>query len=385
MKWVERCTLCDNADLTLLWDLPQLPLSETYGKYDPTFRHFDQQLVMCPHCEHVQLKCQLDPAVLYNQDDYHYKTANSGATPKRFACFHDFVCEFLPALPDVVIDIGGNDESLVSTFDCSKRYVVDPSIQKSEVKNDVTFVKAFAEHINLAELNADLVVFSHVLEHMVDPKGFISQLFESCTETTYFALEVPCFDRQIGALRFDAFFHQHLHYFHADSLQHLIHQCGGEIVAMQPSSVPTCGGALMVVFKQSNSHTQSNPAPTPQQTDRVQRFEETKRAFLQRNHAIANWITEQDIVFGYGASLLLPVIFYHIGDASKEIHVILDDDAEKAGLTYKNIPNVQVSLPADQTIPETAAMLVTSYENIPLLQSVIQRRFQTNVFEGFSL
>ncbi|GGF52408.1 class I SAM-dependent methyltransferase [Alteromonas lipolytica] len=383
MKWIEQCTLCESSELALLWDLPQLPLSETFGKYDPDFLSYDQQLVICDQCGHVQLKCQLAPEVMYNQDDYHYKTANSGATQRRFACLHQFIQTHLTKRPEVVVDIGGNDASLVNVFDCPVKYVVDPSISESGLIDGVQFIKGFAESVDFSALQADVVVFSHVLEHMVSPKAFISQLFSSCDDTTVFALEVPCFDRQIEALRFDAFFHQHLHYFHAQSLRYVIESGGGEIIAMEPSSVPTCGGALMVVFKKNAQKTAVKHTDTDITATRKAVFGKQLAVFKQRNQAISTWLGLQKKVYGYGASLLLPVIFYHIPNVSDAIQVILDDDPGKDGLTYKNLPGITVSLPAHQSLSSETAMLVTSYENIGVLQNVIKVRFGANLFEGF--
>jgi hypothetical protein len=74
-------------------------------------------------------------------------------------------------------------------------------------------------------------------------------------------------------------------------------------------------------------------------------------------------------VFGYGASLLLGTLCYHLRPDFKKLGVIYDDDRSKHGTGYENLP-VRIVHPAIAPPPSGASFLITSLEN----QLPIQRR-----------
>lgn len=43
-----------------------------------------------------------------------------------------------------------------------------------------------------------------------------------------YVVEIPCFENLVESLRFDAVFHQHVHYLDLRSFRRLIWECGGE-------------------------------------------------------------------------------------------------------------------------------------------------------------
>ena len=81
---------------------------------------------------------------------------------------------------------------------------------------------------------------------------FFEQLFDQCPSDCAYIFEVPDFDCLIESLRFDAIFHQHLHYFSLSTLTNLIIECGGEVTDHLYNYQGPCGGSLLVSFKKSN-------------------------------------------------------------------------------------------------------------------------------------
>jgi hypothetical protein len=388
MRNVNECKVCQSQQLDTLLELPSLPLSETYGIYDPGFKNFDQAIDICGQCGHVQLAFQLPPSILYNESDYNYSTVKSSSTIKRFNSFRDFVGQTMNHQTESIIDIGGNDNSLLLLFDVAHKYLVDPSVAEHVDYQGVQIIKGFIEDIDLSLISPQVVVCSHTLEHIAEPRKFIQTLLDKCDENTLFYFEVPCFEKQINALRFDAFFHQHFHYFHPSSIKKLIESCNGELISMQYNTYPTCGGAVMFAFKKKSNHVK---APTGfayplQSADTLKLTFHTEYCkFKNMNIQIAQWLDTIPKVYGFGASLLLPVIFYHIGEAAKKITIVFDDDQSKSGFTYKNIQDLKVKMPTDYQILEDDGILITSYENITILDKMIAKRFVAERFEGFNI
>ena len=53
---IQMCSLDGSRNLKVLWDLPKYPLTEAFGEYQSNFPVFDQALMMCIDCGHVQLQ-----------------------------------------------------------------------------------------------------------------------------------------------------------------------------------------------------------------------------------------------------------------------------------------------------------------------------------------
>ena len=68
-------------------------------------------------------------------------------------------------------------------------------------------------------------------------------------------------------------------------------------------------------------------------------------------------------VYGYGASLMLSTLGYHLKTDFSELDCILDDDPLRDGATYENIP-VAVRHTALVKPPPNSSYLITSLENI---------------------
>jgi hypothetical protein len=49
-------------------------------------------------------------------------------------------------------------------------------------------------------------------------------------------------------------------------------------------------------------------------------------------------VCSSDLIYGYGAALMLPVLSYHLANDFSGFECIIDDDKNKDGLYYINLP-----------------------------------------------
>ena len=76
------CGVDGSTNLASVWDLPNYPITEAYHDYDANYPKFDQELMICMNCGHLQLKNQVDPNFLYNTDNYAFRTQNNNKIHK---------------------------------------------------------------------------------------------------------------------------------------------------------------------------------------------------------------------------------------------------------------------------------------------------------------
>ncbi len=366
---ITKCGIGDATDFETLWRLPAFPVTERFGAYCPDHGlNFDQELVMSLPTGHVQLRYQLDPAVLYTDTEYAFRTGASAKSRRSVEVFMEFMRPLTQGRRfRSAVDVGGNDSYLAEQLVPSTDYcaVIDPICAPDDGKviNGVHLFGRFGEDVDMANEMPppDLVVCRHTLEHVSNPKAVIDQWFRQCADDCLYVIEVPCFENLVESLRFDAVFHQHYHYYDIAAFKQLIWTCGGEYLAHEFHRQGSCGGALMVAFRK---------AKTPQSQPLINvdaRFEHIEKRiglFQQQMQTMSAALQAlPGPIYGYGAGLMLATLGYHLRTDFSELECILDDDPAKHGTGYVNVP-VEIRETAQVNPAPNASYLITSMENL---------------------
>jgi hypothetical protein len=192
----------------------------------------------------------------------------------------------------------------------------------------------------------------------------LQQLFEQCHSSALYFFEIPCFENLIEANRFDAIFHQHYHYFDLVSFKWLLYEAGGEYLSHTYNRQGSCGGALLIAFKKA-----SRPTSPPKINVHERKANILYAIMLYRHqmdvlsHQLMKFSRD---IYGYGASLMLATLAYHLKTDFSELICILDDDESKHELGYQNLP-VNIQCTKRRSILENQNYLVTSLENTKIL------------------
>ena len=264
------------------------------------------------------------------------------------------------------VDIGGNDLFVARSLTDSAKHtaVIDPICADNDghTIDGIKVFGRFVEDVNLAHdlPPPDLVVCRHTLEHIAEPRKVIDQWFRECSSDCLYVAEIPCFENLVEAMRFDAIFHQHFHYFDLSTFKHLIWECGGEYLDHTFNHQGSCGGALLVAFRRAKT---IQPKPHIDVGARILKLEK-RIAQYKEQMAIMGEILEglPKPVYGYGASLMLATLGYHLGTDFSGIECILDDDPQQDGLTYENIP-VTVKYTSNVMPLPNSSFIITSLES----------------------
>ena len=369
-----------NKNSEELWTLNNLPLTEMIGDYDPNCERFDQSLMINCNSAHVYLKNIIPSDRLYNSADYSYRTESSPKTKGTINRFLDFFEKTtLGKKVESIVDIGGNDLTLAKFLKPHAKncYVIDPvcSTDDGKLIEDIHVIGKKIEEVNLRDIDPNIISCRHTIEHIENPKEFISQLFDQCPDDCTYVFEIPDFDCLVEGMRFDAVFHQHLHYFSLNTISNLITECGGEVIDYEYNFQGSCGGALFIAFKKTNK--KIHPIFIDIE-DRKNYLEKKISHFQTHMNELSDQIEEiPKPIYGYGAGLMLATYAYHLKTDFSFIETILDDDLDKHGKGYINLP-VKISHPSKVDIPDNSSYLITSLENIrPIyirLQEFLPRR-----------
>lgn len=379
MKTIQQCGICNGPDLIPVWELPKFPLTERLGPYAPAAcPGVDQALLLCSSCGHVQLGHQLDPRTLYDSH-YAFRTSASDSAVSGSAFFIDSLEKMTEGRRfNSLLDIGGNDLYLARQLEkkARNRSVIDPVCrdQDGEMVEGIKIHGRLIESVDLGRdiVPPDLVVSRHTLEHISKPREVILQLFKECPDDCLYLFEIPCFDNLMEALRFDAVFHQHYHYYSLLSFRRLLWETGGEDLAHTYNYQGSCGGALLVLFRKAKGRMEKPVVDAKKKRAEIANRIENYSLQMKTLSSLLKSLPGK--IYGYGASLMLATLSYHLQDDFSRLECILDDDPKKDGLTYENIP-VTVRFCGKYPPEPDAHFLITSLESLrPIFEKVLDFR-----------
>jgi len=198
-------------------------------------RRLPLDFVRCVECGHV-FNAQFD----FAQVPYSKKPNlmfNRGAIWQNYLhAVRDLILGCLPAKP-VVVEVGCGEGHLLRALAEQRpagRYVgfdlnsaIDTGGGMIEARQCL-----FEPEPHLAELRPDLIISRHVLEHLMNPLGFVQAIaFAASWEglDVRLFIEVPCIDRALALGRTVDFFYEHNSHFTTLSLTRLLERCAADV------------------------------------------------------------------------------------------------------------------------------------------------------------
>lgn len=135
-----------------------------------------------------------------------------------------FLNQYIPEI-NSVLDIGASTGYALSLYDIEKKLGIEPSLKNAEIAKKYYKVNLFSGtyeqfHEQNPESKFDLIIMSHVLEHLEDPKFCIQTLKNHVNKYVY--IEVPTIDLKFANRPYGLFSEEHISYFSLESLSYLM-------------------------------------------------------------------------------------------------------------------------------------------------------------------
>jgi hypothetical protein len=379
-----RCGVDGSENLKSVWNLPQLPITEAFGTYDINYPNFDQELMLCMNCGHLQLKNQVDPNFLYNVDNYAFRTQSNNKISKEFELIQEFILK-LELIPDHtrVLEIGASNLNLAQFLGQRNRFssytVCDPLFTDNGITKGINVIGKLVEQAGdeLKQLDINFVIGRHVLEHVLNPLELLKNIIQYVNPGTIFVFEVPSLELLRKSLRFDAVFHQHCQYFDEPSIKILLKQLDCDLISITFNKEGSNGGSMVFAFSKQVSRSGLFPytafqiEPEKKYSDLVLEIEIFQNIMNELGKFIKHLPNRK---IGYGAAHMLATFNYHMDGAIEALECILDDDESKSGMSYKNLA-VDIRHPTEIVIDENFVIIPTSLEN--------QRRIIRKIIENY--
>ena len=364
------CSLDGSRNLKMIWELPNFPLTEAFGEYQNDFPVFDQALMICTDCGHVQLQNLIDPEYLYSKSNYAFRTVNDSKISNEIVFLSQFIKNLnLDTRSRNVMEIGASNFELAKHMHLNfqKYAVCDPLFAEMDgtVQDDIFVVGRLAENaINeIADFGTTFILGRHVLEHVLSPRVLLQEIMLATDSDCVFVFELPSLKHLREQYRFDAIFHQHCQYFDSESIELLVTSLGCELIDIKYNALGSNGGSMLFAFKKSD-----NKFVPKRRSEReiVAKSEQMKKEIIifesYMNCLSQKILNSAGPVYGYGAAHMLATLNYHLKGAVEKLVAVLDDNLDLHGTGYKNIDTV-IFCPTEIRIKKDASYLITSMEN----------------------
>jgi len=251
---VDRCQVCDSADLESVMFIGYLPPVNTMpaiGSRPAEQSAYPAEVLRCRHCQLVQIGLVVDPAILF-PPTYPYTSGTTKILRENFAELSKEAMELYPLeKKDLVIDIGSNDGTLLGNFVAHARvYGIEPTnagllAQKKNIQTQISFFNRTAVEKALSEVGkAKLITATNVFAHIEDIHEIVDCILALLDDDGIFISESHYLLPLVETLQYDTIYHEHLRYYSVTSLKHLLGMHGLEII--HTKRIPTHGGSIRV-------------------------------------------------------------------------------------------------------------------------------------------
>jgi hypothetical protein len=255
---VDTCEGCGSADLKQVLSLGSSPPTCNMVKVGKprveTFYPLD--LLECQVCSLVQLSVIVDPAEVF-PPDLPYSSGNSAELHRNF---EDLAASVEVVPDDLVVDIGANDGTLLSKFDC-RTFGVEPTNQAQKIEGDwwqVPFSAEIAEAIRDAIGPAKVITACNVLAHVEDINDVLRGVDILLADDGILVAENHDLFSVVRG-QWDAIYHEHLRYYSPYSFARTLHANG--FVARDFQPIPTHGGSFRCVAERGRPLHLDSPSP----------------------------------------------------------------------------------------------------------------------------
>jgi cyclopropane fatty-acyl-phospholipid synthase-like methyltransferase len=257
-KQLDKCPISHSKKSITYFDFGMIPLvnnlndTQSESLSCPTYPLI---LNYYPQSKLSMLSVAIDPKLLF--DHYVYKSGTNKPYIEHCKNMYDYLSKFVTIRhDDTVVDIGGNDGTLLKTFvEKSKVKIspinIDPSENLSEIsKNNgiSTLTKRWTYGLASSPSFArqcKVITSTNVFQHVEDIGDFASGVHNALTNDGVWCLEFPYWKKDLETIQYDQVYHEHIYYYLLTPLNDLFSQKGLEIIDVSEQTIH-CGSLRII-------------------------------------------------------------------------------------------------------------------------------------------
>jgi SAM-dependent methyltransferase len=335
------CICCGKSNLSLVLDLNNQPLANSYHKEDEVLEEYPLGLNLCDNCYHLQLTHIVDPDLLFK--NYLYCSGTSQTLRDNFEWFSNFVLEDAPVCK-TVLDIACNDGTQLDCFKAKgvETYGIDPAENLYELSSKNHDVKCeYFDSVFFGHL-FDVIIAQNVFAHNSDPKKFLDDCCELMDDDSRLYIQTSQ-AHMVQNNQFDTVYHEHISFFNINSFNELVKRTNLNLIDVIKTPVHGVSYLFVLSKKKMNEHRVQNLIDTERETGLYSKktYDDYKRNILnivESFKKVVKHVQGEYPVIGYGAAAKGNT-FLNFADI--KLDYVIDDNELKQGL-YTPGTNIEI-------------------------------------------
>lgn len=350
IKKIKCCRICKSSNLVTFLKFRPMPKPNGFLKKPIKETRYPLEVSRCSNCGLVQLNHVISAPEMFNH--YLYMSAMSKTMGVHFNDMARTLVKDFGLKPNsLVIDIGGNDGTFLSHFSrsMSRTLNIDPAKNLKSIaakKGVENYVAYFGENTAKKVLkkygSADIITGTNVFAHIDNLDGVFKGVDILLKPGGVLLMEFPYLVDLIEKNEFDTIYHEHLSYFLAKPLEHILARHGFEIFDLERFT--THGGSIRLyvqrIYDKLYPVSPKVEALYQKEKDLGMYRQATYDKFAKNIKAIpiglGNIIkklkAQNKRIIGYGASAKGNVLLNMCGLGPKDLDYIVDSTPYKQGL-----------------------------------------------------
>ena len=350
------CPLClDSAVANSVYEVSNMPLSR-YGLLKSKTDSVSSVSISMYYCDLCCFGWNAD----YDESKVDYKSdliieANrfSLAYKNHFLKSKAKISKYLDISKSCVVEIGAGGCDFLELFDEAKeRHAIEPSPEiKSNTNKKIT---KYNEYFRLGSIviPAELVIFRQVLEHVPNPRMFVTDILEAfksdCAET-YLYIEVPNSGLTFEQGRFQDIYYDHCNYFTSNSVLRFVDLLGLELIDL---SLEHNNEIISFIVK---NKTLSQSILKKNFSDAI----ETLKIKLDD-------IKPEEKIFMWGAAGNGVTLLNVLGEGKNKIEYVIDKDINKQGRYIPKTGQLIISPDSAKSLNPSAILIMSQFHRVEI-------------------
>jgi SAM-dependent methyltransferase len=260
------CRSCGRSGLVPVLDLGETPLADrlpTAEQLTQPEPRFPLQVAFCPECSLMQILETVPPEQVFDAEYPYYSSFSPYLLDHSRKNALELVETRKLGSESLVVELASNDGYLLKNYVEQGIAVLGidpvPGPAAAAVKIGVPTLQEFFTRELAAQLadegkQADVIHANNVLAHVADTNGFVAGIGTLLKEDGVAVIEFPYVRDLIDHCEFDTIYHEHLCYFSATSVDHLLRHHG--LYLNDVRRLPIHGGSLRL-YVEKREHVSS--------------------------------------------------------------------------------------------------------------------------------
>lgn len=224
-----KCSIC-NYNLKNIYSLNNVPITLSCVENTDNFIYSNMSFSQCCSCNTIQLDKLIPLEILYS-NSHNYNSV--GETWKGyFQLFNENISKILK--DKNILEIGcPSGKIALSHNNYNKWYIVEPNKNNSiDFNEKIIFIESFFDDKFQIDDKIDIIIHSHLFEHIYEPNNFLKKCYEILEENGEMIFGVPDMQHisEYNLSLFLGIFFEHTIFLNKDNIVYLLKRNGFDII-----------------------------------------------------------------------------------------------------------------------------------------------------------